>query len=84
MLKTKKIIKVVDISADETVMPQVEPIVNIEKPIVEPIVDIEEQTVDIEKVRGCSQLPIVEQTVDTQEAPIKNELKKSVKNNQFN
>ena len=79
MLKTKKIIKVVDISADETVMPQVEPIVNIEKPIVEPIVDIEEQTVDIEKVRECSQLPIVEQTVDTQEAPIKNEFKKIVK-----
>ena len=45
MLKTKKNIKVVDISADEAVMLQVEPLVNIEKPIV----DIEKPIVDIEK-----------------------------------
>ena len=52
MLKTKKNIKVVDISADEAVMLQVEPLVNIEKPIVDiekPIVDIEKPIVDIEK-----------------------------------
>ena len=46
MLKTKKIIKVVDISADEAVMQQVEPIVNIEQPQV----DIEQPQVDIEQV----------------------------------
>ena len=69
MLKTKKNIKVVDISADEAVMLQVEPLVNIEKPIVDiekPIVDIEKPIVDIEKTNDDK--PVVE-----------NKLKKSVK-----
>ena len=76
MLKTKKNIKVVDISADEAVMLQVEPLVNIEKPIVDiekPIVDIEKPIVDIEK-------PIVDIEKTNDDKPVvENKLKKSVK-----
>ena len=70
MLKSKKIIKVVDISADDVVIQPINTIaeeVDIEKPTIESEeVDIEKQTVDAH-------------VVDTQEAPIEIELKKIVK-----